>query len=163
MGHRGSIICQNLVFFGKFWTVLMGGQWVNISNGLKLVVFQLQMVPGNSWTICKCLSSKTKNPSPVGDIELFLQNGPDFGQNATVSTEGQWVTFSECLKLCSFQLRLVSGNFWAICKCLSPKIKNPSPVGDIKLFSQIWSKSPKSKSAGGQWENISDTLIKCYI
>ena len=163
MGHRGSIICQNLVFFGKFWTVLMGGQWVNISNGLKLVVFQLQMVPGNSWTICKCLSSKTKNPSPVGDIELFLQNGPDFGPNATVSAEGQWVTFSECLKLCSFQLRLVSGNFWAICRCLSPKIKNPSPVGDIKLFSQIWSKSPKSKSAGGQWENISDTLINCYI
>ena len=24
------------------------GDWVNISNGLKLVVFQLQMVPGNS-------------------------------------------------------------------------------------------------------------------
>ena len=163
MGHRGSIMCQNLVFFGRFWTVLMGGQWVNISNGLKLVVFQLQMVPGNSWTICKCLSSKTKNWSPVAHIGLFSQNGPDFGQNATVSAEGQWSTFSECFKLCSFQLRLVSGNYWAICKCLSSKTKNWSPVAHIGLFSQIWSKSLKSKSAGGQWANNSDTLINCYI
>ena len=163
MGHRGSIMCQNLVFFGKFWTVLMGGQWVNFSNGLKLVVFQLQMVPGNSWTICKCLSSKTKNPSPVRWYWLFSPRRPDFGKNATVLAEGQWSTFSECFKLCSFQLRLVSGNYWAICKCLSSKTKNWSPVAHIGLFSQIWSKSLKSKSAGGQWANNSDTLINCYI
>ena len=163
MGHRGSIMCQNLVFFGKFWTVLMGGQWVNISNGLKLVVFQLQMVPGNSWTICRCLGSSTKNWMPVAHIGLFSQNGHGFRPNATVLAEGQWVTFSECLKLCSFQLRLVSGNSWAICKCLWPKTKNWSPVAHIKLFSQIWSKSPKSKSAGGQWENISDKSKNCYI
>ena len=107
--------------------------------------------------------SRNKKSKPSRWYEIFSSKWPDFGQNATVSTEGQWVTFSECLKLCSFQLRLVSGNFWAIYRCLSPKIKNPSPVGDIKLFSQIWSKSPKSKSAGGQWENISDHLINCYM
>ena len=33
----------------------------------------------------------------------------------------------------------------------------------MMIFSQIWSKSPKSKSAGGQWANILDTPINCYI
>ena len=41
-------MCQNFVFFGRYRTVLMGGQWVNISYGLKLIGYELQMVLGNS-------------------------------------------------------------------------------------------------------------------
>ena len=134
MGHRGSIMCQNLVCFGKFRTVLMGGQWVNISNGLKLAAFQLQMVPGNSWTICRCLGSSTKNWTPVTDIELFSQNRLIFWSNATVLAGGQQVNFSDAVKLCSNQLRLVSGKSWAISKCLWPITKNWTPVTDMRFF-----------------------------
>ena len=56
-------------------------------------------------------------------IRFFPQNRPFFGQFDTVLAGGQWVTFSECLKLCFYQLRYVWGNCWAICKCLSQKQK----------------------------------------
>ena len=157
-GTNAKIRPKNGPDFGQNATVWAEGWWVTFSECLKLCSYQLRLVSGNFWAFCKCLSPKTKNPSPVRWYWLFSPRRPDFGKNATVLAEGQWSTFSECFKLCSFQLRLVSGNSWAICKCLRPKTKNWMPVAHIELFSQIWSKSPKSKSAGGQWENISDML-----
>ena len=38
-------------FWGKVVTELAEGQWVNISYDLKLIVFELEMVLCNSWTI----------------------------------------------------------------------------------------------------------------
>ena len=59
--HGGTFMCQKFVFFSKYRTVLMGGQWVNISYGLKLIGFELQMILGTSWPICKGLRSTTNN------------------------------------------------------------------------------------------------------
>ena len=54
-GHLFEIFSQNCwqncLFWGKSVTVLAGGQWVNISYDLKVVVFELEMVLCNSWTI----------------------------------------------------------------------------------------------------------------
>ena len=67
----------------------------------------------------------------VGKIWLFLIS---FGQLDTVLAGGPWVTFSECLKLCSYQFRLGWGNCWAICKCLSQKQKITAKSSMLRFF-----------------------------
>ena len=127
-------ISQNRLIFWSNATVLAEGQWVTFSECLKLSSNQLRLVSGNSWTICRCLGSSTKNWTPVTDIELFSQNRLIFWSNATVLAGGQQVNFSDAVKLCSNQLRLVSGKSWAISKCLWPITKNWTPVTDMRFF-----------------------------
>ena len=60
-------------FWGKSVTVLAGGQWVNIPNDLKLIVFELHMVSCTSWTIFIWKNMFQKNLRHINLTKFFLK------------------------------------------------------------------------------------------
>ena len=120
-------------------TVLAEGQWVTFSECLKLFSQQLRLVSGNSWALWKCLSQKNKKSKPIRSYHIYSQNGPDFGQDATVWPEGQWVNTKYGLKInwswTTNGLRQLLNNFH-LKECLSEKFAPPEPR---EILSQNWS------------------------
>ena len=150
-------------FFGqmpRYWLRVNGWLFQNVSNYIPNNSGWSQVTPEHFKSV---LVKKTKSPGPFVVIIFILKTAPILVKMPPYGLRVNGWTLNMVSKSIEVVLQMVLGNSWAICKCLSPKIKNPSPVGDIKLFSQIWSKSPKSKSAGGQWENLSDMSKNCYI
>ena len=134
-----GLFCPIFVKMPRYWRRVNGWLFQNVSNCLPINSGWSQVTPEQ-------FGSVYVHKQKIQDQSLIS----DFGQNATVLAEGQWVTFSECLKLSSYQLRLVSGNSWAIWKCLSLKNKKSKKVRWHHIYSQngpdFGQNGPKIKS-----------------
>ena len=144
----------------RYWLRVNGSLFQNVSNYLPNNSGWSQVTPQHFDSV---LVKKTKSPGPFVVIIFILKTAPILVKMPPYGLRVNGWTLNMVSKSIEVVLQMVLGNSWAICKCLNPKTKKWTPVTDMKFISNIWSKSLKSKSAGGQWGNLSDMSENSYF